>query len=208
MPKTKTPVQKAFDDLVKQAVTAVLKPMGFKKTALNFHRRQNEVVQVVNIQGSLGSTSVEKVFYVNVGFAFDEICNLNKISILEKPRVHDCDLRGYRSRLENFVTDAPDRFSITDMNIKSVRNLLKAYFVQLGEEFDKIQSVKNFREHRWFNVTRPSQVTLQSLYLVEGIDAASVELNALTKLFSDRPKLNDPNWWIEELNLEELSSKY
>ena len=70
MPTNKSPAQAIFDDIVKRAVASVLTPLGFRKTALNFHRRHKDVVQVVNLQSSHGSTSDEKLFYINVGLVY------------------------------------------------------------------------------------------------------------------------------------------
>src|SRR5262245_21531660 len=112
MAADKSPAQALFDDVVMRAVTSVLKPRGFRKTALNIHRRHKDVVQVVNLQCSQGSTLGEKLFYVNVGLAFDALCHLVGTEILERPKEHDCDSRGTRDRLENLVDDVPDRWTV------------------------------------------------------------------------------------------------
>ncbi len=39
MAREKSPAQTRFEDIIKSSVTSVLKPLGFRKTGLNFHRR-------------------------------------------------------------------------------------------------------------------------------------------------------------------------
>jgi hypothetical protein len=96
-----------LEGVIRQAVMATLKPAGFRKTGQSFHRRRGETVQVVNIQVSHGSSWAEKQFYVNVGIAFDAICVLAEVPILEKPKEYECDGRGTRDRLESLLSDVP-----------------------------------------------------------------------------------------------------
>ena len=70
--RDKSPAQTLFDDMVKHAVTPFLQPIRFRKSGQNFRRRHKEVVQVVNFQSSQGSSWNKKLFYVNVGMAFDD----------------------------------------------------------------------------------------------------------------------------------------
>ncbi len=108
----KDPSEELLDAIVQFAVTPILKRIGFRKSARNYHRRLGEVVQVVNIQSSHGSSSSEKKFYVNVGLAFDEICRQRKFEILEKPRECECDERGQRWRLEHLYAETSASWTV------------------------------------------------------------------------------------------------
>src|SRR5689334_4751958 len=99
MAKQHAASEDAFHAVVREGVTSVLKPAGFRKSGTNFHRRRGTCVQVINVQRSQASTLQEKQFYVNVGLAFDEICRLMGNPILEKPKEYECDARGTRDRL-------------------------------------------------------------------------------------------------------------
>src|SRR4051794_5097536 len=103
-----SPSDEAFNDVVRDAVTAVLKPAGFSKSGTNYHRRLSSCVQVVNVQTSRGSTLDEKRFFINVGLAFDELCGLTDVPVLEKPKEYECDDRGTRDRLEKLVSNADE----------------------------------------------------------------------------------------------------
>jgi hypothetical protein len=97
--RAKSPAETLLTSVLAQAITPSLKAVGFRKSGMNYHRRHGEVVQVVNIQVSQGSTWAEKEFYVNVGIAFDAICNLAGVLILDRPKEYDCDIRGTRDRI-------------------------------------------------------------------------------------------------------------
>jgi hypothetical protein len=208
MARDNSPAQSLFEDIVKRGVTAVLKPLGFRKSALNFHRRHKDVVQVVNLQSSHGSAWDEKLFYVNVGLAFDAICQLTNTEVLEKPREHDCDSRGTRDRLECLLENAPERWSI-DVNGDSecVAEHLHKLIEQLAVELETIDGVPAYRKHRWFDRFRPKRENAQILYVVGELDGAWKEIKDLCTLFSDRQAISRPEWWLEELGLTKLKAR-
>jgi hypothetical protein len=61
MARNPSPAKDLLKEVVAQAITSPLKVAGFRKNALNYHRRRGETVQVVNIQLSHGSTAMENV---------------------------------------------------------------------------------------------------------------------------------------------------
>ena len=203
----KSPVQAIFDEVVKRAVTSVLKPLGFRKSSVNFHRRHRNVVQVVNLQSSGGSTWDVKQFYVNVGLAFDDICRLTNAQILEKPKEHDCDSRGTRGRLESLLDDLPERWSACESgDMKSVTQSLQNAIERLAIELETIDGVHAYHAHRWFHRFRPTSENAQILYVLGDLKGAWQEIQALCSLFSDRQAINQPTWWVEELGLSKLKS--
>jgi hypothetical protein len=208
MARDKSPSQALFDDIVNRAVASVLKPRGFRKSALNFHRRHKDVVQVVNLQSSNASAWDEKHFYVNVGLAFDAICRLTDTGILEQPKEHDCDSRGTRDRLENLLDSMPDRWSV-DVNGDSdaVAEQLRDAIEELAAELESIDGVPAYRDHRWFDRFRPKQENAQILYLLGDLDGAWKEVRDLCTLFSDRETVNRPEWWLKELGLTGLTAE-
>jgi hypothetical protein len=127
-----------FNDVVKHAVTSVLKPATFRKSGLNYHRRHGDTVQVVNIQVSHGSGWNEKQFYVNTGIAFDAICALTGLPVLEEPKEYECDDRGTRDRLEHLIPDAPDQWVVqhgqdTDDTIRRLQACMKGLLTELNQ---------------------------------------------------------------------------
>lgn len=208
MARDKSPAQTLFDDIVKRAVTPVLKPLGFRKSALNFHRRHKDVVQVVNLQSSHGAAWDEKLFYVNVGLAFDAVCELTDTEILEKPKEHDCDSRGTRDRLESLLDNMPVRWSLnTNADSESVAQRLQTAIEQLAAELETIVGVHTYRTHRWFDRFRPKQENAQILYVLGDLDGAWNEVKQLCELFADRQAINQPEWWVGELGLSRLATR-
>lgn len=86
MGRGQSPAEAALKDAIARAVTPALKAAGFRKDGLSYHRRRGEAAQVVNIQVSHGSTAMEKTFYLNAGLAFDAVCRLAGLPVLERPK--------------------------------------------------------------------------------------------------------------------------
>ena len=208
MARGKSPAQAKFDAIVKRSITHVLQPLGFRKSSSEFHRRHNDAVQVVSLESSRASTQAERLFYVNVGLAFDAICQLTDTEIIEKPKEHDCDSRGTRDRLENLVDNVPDRWSIrSDSDLESQARQLRDAVEQLAVELHRIDGIQAYRGHRWFDRFRPKQENAQILYLLGDLDGAWSEVENLCRLFADRDAINKPVWWIQELRLANLEPR-
>ncbi len=208
MAASKSSVQILFDEMVKQAVTSVLQPLGFRKSGLNFHRRRNEIVQVVNVQSSSGNTSDQKHFYVNVGLAFDAICQLTGEDILETPKEYECDSRGTRDRLERLVSGAPNIWTIVDhVDSQTVTHQLRSAIESVATELQHIDEIEAYRQHRWFERFRPQRENAQILYVLGDLDSAWREVQQLCQLFADRQNANLPEWWIKKLGLAKLAPR-
>lgn len=150
MASQNSPADQAFNAVVRDAITAVLKPAGFRKTGMNFHRRRGSCVQVVNIQGSMGSSREEKRFYVNVGLAFDDLCQQANLPILETPKEYECDARGTRARLEQLVESADEHWTVgVGHDEMATTDRLRSAMLELIAELDPIDGTEEYRSHRW-----------------------------------------------------------
>lgn len=207
MARADSPAEALFTDVVAQAVTPPLKTAGFRKSGSNFHRRHGETVQVVNIQVSHGSTWSEKHFYVNAGVAFDAICALAAVPVLDRPKEYECDDRGTRDRLQALVPGAPDASVLrVGEDASSTVTALRGCMQQLVGELDKIDGVVAYRSHRWFDRFRPAQVNAQVLYLLGDRAGAWREVQDLAAMFADRQNANSAEWWVEKLRLAGLGA--
>jgi len=63
----KTDTQIKFDTIVKEGFTPLLKPLSFKKKALNYYRQLSEVGHIINIQKSIYSHRNHIRFRINTG---------------------------------------------------------------------------------------------------------------------------------------------
>jgi hypothetical protein len=203
-----SPADEAFNDVLRDAVTAVLKPAGFRKSGTNYHRRRGSCVQVVNVQTSRGSSWDEKRFFINAGLAFDELCGLANVPVLEKPKECECDDRGTRDRLEKLVPNAEEEWCVgPSVDVAGVTTRLRSAVTDLVGELNRIDGSGRYREHHWFDRFRPKQENAQVLYVLGDHAAAMEEVRQLAKLFHDRQNANRAEWWIERLGLRELQSQ-
>lgn len=206
MAKAATPADTLLTDVLAQAVTPSLKAAGFRKSGTSYHRRHGRTVQAVNIQSSHGSTEMEKVFYVNTGIAFDEVCALAGVPVLDRPKESECDDRGTRDRLEAMISGAPASWELrAGMETRETIAALRQCMEQLVIEMDKLDGLSAYRAHRWFDRVRPAQVNAQVLYLLGDHDGARREVLDLAQLFADRRNANRAEWWIDRLRLTRLS---
>jgi hypothetical protein len=206
--RAESPAEALLNDVLAQAVTPPLKTARFRKTGRNYHRRHGDTIQVVNIQVSHGSSWAEKEFYINVGLAFDAICTLAGVPVLERPKEYECDSRGTRDRLEQLVPGPPASWILhADVDVSQMVTTLRGYIDRLGTELDRINGLETYRSHPWFNRFRPVQENAQILYLLGDFDAAWREVQDLATLFSDRQNANRADWWVESLRLTALESR-
>ncbi|WP_145052724.1 DUF4304 domain-containing protein [Lignipirellula cremea] len=177
---------------------------SFTKSGTNFYRRNGSVVQVINFQASRGSTSQSRDFYINVGLAFDAICNRLGLPILEKPKECECQSRGFRSRLERLDRQAPECWVLGSDVGPDFDDQLSAVTERLANAIASIDSVSAFREHKWFKLRPIQEFHLQIHYECGELDTTFQKLQKLCERFKGREPLCDTRHWIEELRLPEL----
>ena len=198
------PAQNRFNSALKIAVVPHLKPLGFAKSGTSFYRRNGCVVQVVDFQASRGSTSQSRNFYINVGLAFDAICNRLELAILEKPKEYECQSRGFCSRLEQLDRQAPDCWILTSGAGPEFDDQLSKVMERLANAIAVIDGASAFKEHKWFKVRPVQEFHLQIHYECGELDTTFKKLLELCSRFKGREPLCDPSHWIEELRLPEL----
>lgn len=208
MAKQESPANKLLRLFLSAAVMPPLKAGGFRKSSTNFHRRNGEAVQVVNIQSSRGNSWNEVEFFLNVGIAFDRMCRHYGKSILETPKEYECDSRGTRDRIRSFLPNAPTAIRLqVGGDHSATESDLKAVMVDLVRELDDIDGLIAYRTHRWFDRFRPRDERAQILYLLDDLDGAWAEVKALAAFFHDRMNANRVEWWIDHLSLERLRDR-
>lgn len=206
MARSSSPAEEMLDGVLAQGVTPPLRAAGFRKTGRSYHRRNGGTVQVVNIQVSHGSSGMEKKFFVNVGVAFDAICELAGIPVLEKVKEYECDDRGTRSRLAEMMPGAPDDWTVqAGVDPSEVTAALLGLMQGLVAELDVIDGPVAYRSHRWFGRFRPAPANAQILYLIGDWDGARREVRDLAVFFADRKNANRAEWWVERLHLTGLA---
>lgn len=199
----KSDARELFDDVVRTAVHPRLKALGFRKKATNFRRRHGGCVQVVNLQSSDASTIDCKMFYVNVGIAFDDVCRLTGEEIVEAPREFECDERGLSARLECLVPDAEERWVLTRSTVEEVRERLDHCMSRLADGLEHLDGVAAFGSHEWLVAATP-EGRARIHWLLGDREAALAELKSFWEIIKDRPFATSFEAWIADSPLRDL----
>ncbi len=200
----KSPSQTTFEDLLKANVAPILKAAGYKKSGSNFFCRSDQVSFLINFQSSSGSTWEEKIFYINIGLAFDEICLHREIDILDRPKEHYCSSRGASVRVGEIFSDAPARYSISENDdLGQLKIDLENLFNDLITNLSTIKNLSSFRKHRWFEDLSGVPGMKALIYFLLGEQKnAETEINVLVNKFTDRKMLCEKSYWTDRFNIK------
>jgi hypothetical protein len=213
------PASEIVDELIALAVAPTLEVAGFFRTGRDFYRRHGEAVQLVNVLEKVQSVRY-KDCCIYVGIAFDPMCRLAGLPVLERPVIFrpgasDFRFRGTYDRLESLIPGVWAWWSVrvrqgVGQGIEEVVGNLRPAIVRLAAELERIDGLDVYRVHPWFDRTRPSPERVQVLYLLGDLDGASRELEAVVADFAaEWPGVETPgpDWWVERLNLADLRQR-
>jgi len=124
------------------AIKPLMKDAGFKKSAFNWHRRADNVVQVLNFQGSQWSKSV----YVNLGVYFLDIGSK------ENPPEYDCHIRERLSGIAPDLARCNELFDLendieNDQRYKEVLLLIQEVAIPWLVRCSTKEGAKYYLEH-------------------------------------------------------------
>jgi hypothetical protein len=197
-----SPERRAMLRLITSAVVPVTRPAGFRKSGQTFHRRRGEAVQLI---GFRMAGAGDREFGGDIALAFDSLCQLAGLPVLEKPKESECDGRGTRGDLNQFVPSAPWLWTVRVKGDNSaVTRSLQRCVAAAIKELDQIDGIRAFAEHRWFRRYVPAPWRASVLYLLGRWDEAAREIEALAAQFHDRQNACRAEWWLERLHLTGL----
>jgi hypothetical protein len=212
MARDRLPAGEIVDELIAVAVAPTLEAAGFRRTGRDFHRRHGEAVQVVNVLESV-HTARYRECCIDVGIAFDPMCRLAGLPVLERPVIFrpgasDFVFRGTYGRLDSLFPDVRAWWSVrVRQGVGEVVGNLRPAIVRLAAELDRIDGLDAYRAHPWFDRNRPSPERVQVLYLLGDLDGAWREIEAVVADFAAEwpgVEMPGPDWWVERLNLADL----
>jgi len=204
MSKQKSPNQIAFDDFIKTTISPLLKKSGYKKSGFNFNLRNEKVSIVINFQSSSGSSWSEKLFYINIGFSFDEICLHKGYEISSKLKESDCQLSGISFRINEVYSQLPACFRIFEaVNTEQLKVDLAETFSDLVNKLALITDLASYQKHDWFDllVDRPGLKVLICV-LLNNRQGAEEQIDKLLIRFADREKLNQRDHWYKKYDIQ------
>ena len=140
----KTDTQIKFDTIVKEGFTPVLKPLSFKKKALNYYRRLAEVGHIINIQKSSYGDRDNIKFRVNLGVFEPRFWAGSHIGQLpDYPTEPVClirktinDLRG-RKDLWYEIHNYTDEQKL----IKEIQEDIQQYILPFFDQLDSVEKI-------------------------------------------------------------------
>ena len=140
----KTDTQIKFDTIVKEGFTPLLKPLSFKKKALNYYRRLAEVGHIINIQKSSYGDRDNIKFRVNLGVFEPRFWAGSHIGQLpDYPTEPVCfirktinDLRG-RKDLWYEIHNYTDEQKL----IKEIQEDIQQYILPFFDQLDSIEKI-------------------------------------------------------------------
>ena len=139
----KTDTQIKLDTIVKEGFTPLLKPLSFKKKALNYYRQLAEVGHIINIQKSSYGDRDNIRFRINIGifepkFWLVEYDFKHTGQVPDYPTEPDClirktinDLRS-RNDLWYEVTDTTNEEALIKEMQEDIQNYILPFFDQLN----------------------------------------------------------------------------
>ena len=140
----KTDTQIKFDTIVKEGFTPLLKPLSFKKKALNYYRQLSEVGHIINIQKSSYGDRDHIKFRINIGIFEPKFWSVShKGQVPDYPTEPIClirkttnDLRG-RKDLWYEVNDTTDEQKL----IREVQEDIQNYILPFFDQLDSVEKI-------------------------------------------------------------------
>ena len=140
----KTDTQIKFDTIVKEGFTPLLKPLSFKKKALNYYRQLSEVGHISNIQKSSYGDRDHIKFRINIGIFEPKFWSVShKGQVPDYPTEPIClirkttnDLRG-RKDLWYEVNDTTDEQKL----IREVQEDIQNYILPFFDQLDSVEKI-------------------------------------------------------------------
>ena len=144
----KTLTQTKFDTIVKEGFTSLLKPLSFKKKALNYYRWLVEVGHIINIQKSSYSNRDDIRFRINIGI-FEPKFWLGYYDFKHTGQVPDyptepvCIIRKTINKLRgrNDLWYEVDENTNEQELIKRVQEDIQQYILPFFKQYDSVEKI-------------------------------------------------------------------
>jgi hypothetical protein len=152
MPKEQNPSGDPINEAIK-AVTPITSVSGFTKKGLQFSRRLNSVVQIIQFNRIPTGSKDEKWLGCAIGLAFDELCQWSGVPIQEVLSLIECetDRRGPSGGLDRFLPKAPACWKFNSgKSMTTAIGSLEQQVKSAIKEMDAIDSITAYRAHEWF----------------------------------------------------------
>ncbi|MGX7666690.1 DUF4304 domain-containing protein [Flavobacterium pedocola] len=104
-------MKEKFNQLIADVVKPLLKQNGFTKKGMNFYKRKDDLIFLINFQNSHGNTFDQTEFYVNCGIHSTNIDKVIGRGELLEPKEYDC---YFGTRISSITKSPNDGYIITE----------------------------------------------------------------------------------------------
>lgn len=98
-------MKEKFNQLLKDTIKPFLKENGFIKKGMNFYRKKDEMIYLINFQNSQGNTFEQTKFYINCGVHSTKIDTIIGKLELPEPKEYECYFRNRISSINKLNDD-------------------------------------------------------------------------------------------------------
>ncbi len=138
---------KRIDAIIREELAPLLREVGFRKKARNFHREHADRIDVINVQASRHNDASSAKFTVNVGVYYPAIAEMSDaLPVKGAPKEYDCTVH---SRIGALGEDRRDFWwtiepSSDDASIaKDLAQNVRVYCVPWFERMGNLGAVKD-----------------------------------------------------------------
>ena len=166
----KTSAQLKFDTIIKEGFQFVLKPLGFKKKALNFYLQLPDLGQIINVQKSYYGSKDHIKYTINCGVFIPEywkvVYNYNNEPIPDYPTEPVCFIRRRIGDLINNndiwyeVDKTTDEKDQVNKMQKNLNQFILPFFNKLRTKADILSALDDPK----FAVYNPGRIVLYGEY--------------------------------------------
>src|SRR5690606_10807921 len=137
-------MKEKFNQLITDTVKPFLKANGFNKKGMDFYRKQDDLIFLLNFQSSQSNTYEQTKFYINCGIHSIKIEEVIGKKKLLEPKEYNC---YFRNRISLIANSTDDGYLISqDTDIQNLGFSIIADLKTVISMFDNIQSTNDLTD--------------------------------------------------------------
>ena len=194
-------MKEIFETLINQTAKPLLKENGFVKKGLNFFKKQNELIYIINFQKSSTNSPFETKFYINCGVyapTFDTA--LGKYAPLY-PKEYECH---FRERISAILKEKDGYLIDQNTDISELSKKLTRDLNMVIKFFDEIKSADELMKILLAKGGLNLIDTIFEYFLVSKNEKIFIEQN--WKLYAKYG--NEARWQIFENKINKMLEKH
>jgi hypothetical protein len=137
-------MKEKLNQIISEVIKPVLKPHGFGKKGLNFYKRIDDLIFLLNIQHSHGNTADQTKFYINCGIHSTDMDRVIGRSELVEPKEYEC---YYKDRISSIVHAVNDGYLISsNTDLQALNSTIGKDLTAVLSLFDTIRKTSDLTD--------------------------------------------------------------